>query len=133
MAKLLRQDLDRIVGRRDRATEPEHHFRLDPRLLQVGNHDGCGILGDELQGAIPHERPHRGIDVVAVPDGAIGETDLATDWLPTLGPAHACDLMKHLVGVVELETRGPRTHRLDRLATGVRLEQRRSNRADLGR
>src|SRR5260370_475447 len=53
----------------------------------------------------PDRRPHRLIDTVAFPDGAIGESDFAPDRDPTLRFAPGIDLGEHLVCTRYVERR----------------------------
>jgi hypothetical protein len=81
-----------VVGRRNRSGELEHDFRLDARLGEALQFQGCHPSGREMDGVRPDMRPHRLVDAIARPDRAVSEPDLAADPHPALFDPAPLDL-----------------------------------------
>ena len=84
-------------------------------------------------GLVPHVRPHRPVHVVARPDRAVGEADLAADRPPAARDAPPFDLAQHVVGRGDVEIRHARADGRERRAALEGVEQRVGDRRDVHR
>src|ERR1700728_649513 len=62
-----------------RGHEAEYDLRLDTGLGQVLQRNVDRIAGEVVDRAFVHIAPDRRVDAIFLPDGPVGETDLAAD------------------------------------------------------